>query len=340
MATDPTITAVANGGSPQPVKEQPNTYASKEASEALAEEIVEGESEDDLADAEESVDGELQAAAEDAGMTPNQIQNLKKKLKLKIDGEEVEEEIDWADEEGLKRHLQKAKAFDKRAQEFAEYKNQVEQLVKMLKEDPETLLERAGLNVDELAEKRLSRKIEEMKKSPEQLEKEKMQKELEEYRKKAKAAEEEKQRAEQERMRNEQAAEIENEIMKALDGGKTKLPKNNPRVAMRIGQMMYIATQNGYPNVTPKDVLPIVEKEWFDELRSYFDESSEDFIEEIVGKHNFDRVRKKRLAKRPAAKTTTANQLVKDTGTKPKMDDEDSGKPKRTFKKYFSIHDD
>ena len=69
---------------------------------------------------------------------------LKKKLKLKVDGEEYEEEIDFNDDENLRKHLQKSKAFDKRAKEFTGYKSQVEQLLKMLEEDPEALLEKMG----------------------------------------------------------------------------------------------------------------------------------------------------------------------------------------------------
>lgn len=338
MAADPVITQVANGGSPQPVKEQPNNYATKEDAAALAETIVDGEPTEEELDAADATDLQQAAAVE----ATKQIQDLKKKLKLKVDGQDVEEELDFADDEGLRRHLQKSKAFDKRAQEYAQYKNQVEALVKMIQENPEEILQRAGHDVDGLAEKILARKLDEMKKSPEQLEKEKMQKELEDYRKRAKESEAEKERSLQEKMRNEQAASIENEIMEALSSGKTKLPKNNPKVAMRIGQMMYIATQNGYPNVTPKDVLPIVEKEWFDEIRGYFDESTEDMIEELVGKNNFDRLRKKRLARRPATKTATANQIAKDTGTKRPSEDDDkkSKENRKTFKKYFSLTDD
>jgi len=74
---------------------------------------------DDLGDI-----GGLEAAAEE--LTPKQVQELKKKLKIKVDGEEFEEELDFNDEEGLKRHIQKAKAFDKRAKEFSKYKADVD----------------------------------------------------------------------------------------------------------------------------------------------------------------------------------------------------------------------
>ena len=94
---------------------------------------------DDLGDI-----GGLEAAAEE--LTPKQVQELKKKLKIKVDGEEFEEELDFNDEEGLKRHIQKAKAFDKRAKEFSKYKADVDSLLTMLQSDPEALLEKMSIS--------------------------------------------------------------------------------------------------------------------------------------------------------------------------------------------------
>ncbi len=335
--SDSTIAAVANGGSPQPVKVQEASPVSKDQHEAVANEVTgdSGAPGDDLDSAEAAI-----LAAEEAGkITKQEAQALKKKLLIKVDGQEMEEELSWDDEEGLKRHLQKSKAFDKRVKEYSTYKGQVDQFLKQLKDNPESVLEKMGFNIDEFAEKRLSKKVEEMSKSPEQLAREKMEQELDDLRKKMKMTEEQKEQSEMEKLRNEQAASIQSEIQTALESATTKLPKRNPFVVQKIAQNMILAMKNGYPEVTAKDVIPIVEKQWREELKSYFDTSSEDIIEELVGKENLNRYRKTRIsaAKASGKQTQTAKQVVKDTGMTRK---EEKPKEPKSFKKLFSYHDE
>jgi hypothetical protein len=327
--SDDFISSVVNGGSPQPVKEQAPTLTSNDADQLAHEangDVQDISSEDDIA-----------AAVQAGEISKKEAQVLRKKLVLKVDGEEIEEEVDWNDEDGLKKHLQKSKAFDKRSKEFSSYKTNVDAFLKRLQDDPESLLEEMGYDVDSMSEKRLSKKIEELKKSPEQLEKEKMQKELESLKKRIESEEKEKERLELEAKRNQHAMEIQEGIMKGLEDTKSKLPKDNPRVIEMIGQNMLFAMKNGYPNVTPKDVIPIVERQYRDEIRKFMDISPEDLIEEFVGKDNLARYRKKQLAaSRSSVKTETPKQMIRDTGTsKPK----EEVKEKKSFKKLFSYHD-
>ncbi len=321
--------AVASGDSPQP-----NSDAAKATNldaESYENEMF-PESEEQHASSEETTEAAIDAAQKAGDITKQEAKELKKKLKLKVDGKEIEEELDFNDDEGLKRHLQKSKAFDKRSQEFASYKNQVDQLVQLLQNDPEAFLEKAGINVDQLSEKRIQKRIEEMSKSPEQIEREKMQKELEDLRKEKKRIEEEKTKAEEEKLRNKYASEVESELEDLLGSGKFKLPQKNLKVMQRVAQTMLSAMDAGFSNVSVKDVLPLVEKEWMEELRSYFDTSTEDLIEEMVGKTNLDRLRKKRLAARP--KPQSAKQII-DTGKKAEVEDED--RPKKKMKDFFNL---
>jgi len=276
-------------------------------------------------------------AAEEAGeITKKEAQSLKKKLKIKIDGNEEEVEIDFNNEEDLKRHYQKSKAFDKRAKEYASLRNTVESLMQDLDTDFEGAMRKLGKDPEKMAVEFLKKQVAELEKSPEQVEREKMQRELEELRQEKKRSEEERQNLELEKMRNQYATEIENDITNAISG--SSLPKGNPRVVKRIAQTMYQVMEMKdakgepmYPDVKVKDVLPIVEKEWKEELRSYFDSSQEDMIEELVGKHNLEKLRKKRLAKRPNAPAQTMAS-IKDTGTKGQVEDD---KPKKTYKDFF-----
>lgn len=324
-----TMSEINSGASPAPIEQSNVQPESNESAESSNNQMGFSSGENDLS-TEDAID-----AAEAAGdISEKEAKERKKILKLKVDGEEFEETVDLDDEEALKKHLQKSKAFDKRLKEFSGYKSQVDQLLNMLQNDPEALLEKMGLNVDELAEKRLSRKIEEMKKSPEQLEREKMEKELEDLRKEKKKAEEERQKAELEKMRNEQAQQIETDISEALDSAKSILPKKNPIVMQRIAQTMLMAMKNGYPEVTAKDVIPLVEKQWKNELNEFFSVVPEEVLEQLVGKNNIDRYRKKRIAAKPKVETKTANQVVKETGKKVEEKPSEKVSYKDFFKNY------
>jgi hypothetical protein len=332
--SDSVTASVASGNSPQPASEvsQSSDYnelqsQTEEAMGLESDEMSDDSIDEISADAAQSID----EAAKKGDISKTQAQELKKKLKLKVDGQEYEEEIDFNDDENLKKHFQKSKAFDKRVSEFQSYKAQVDQLLKMLDEDPEALLEKMGKNVDELAEKRLTRKVEELKKSPEQLEREKMESELKELRDAKKKADEDRKNSELERMRNEQAQQIETDISSALDSTKSMLPKKNPLVLQRITSAMLMAMKNGYPNVTAAQVIPLVEKQWKQELNEFFNVLPEDTLEMLVGKNNFDRVRKSRVSQQKA-KTQTAKQIVQETGTKVEVED---NKPKKRMRDFF-----
>lgn len=311
--------AVASGGSPQPASE----VAQHSDYQAVENETVEAMGlggEETIEEVQDSAEHQINAAQQKGDITKSEAQALKKKLLLKVDGQEYEEEVDFNDEEGLKKHLQKSKAFDKRLKDFSTYKSQVDQLLEMLDKDPEALLEKLGKNVDEMAEKRLSRKIEEMKKSPEQLEREKMEQELQELREEKKKAKADAEKSELERLRNEQAQQIETDISSALDSAKSMLPKKNPLVLQRVSAAMLLAMQNGYNEVTAKDVIPLVEKQWKQELNEFFAVLPEDTIEMLVGKENFDRVRKTRVSQKKV-QTTTAKQIAQPTGNKAESDE-------------------
>ncbi len=315
---------------------EPITGATPEATQ-LAEDMGQG-----LAAAPEAVVEDLsspeaiEAAAKAGDITKDKALSLKRKLKLKVDGKDFEEEVDLGDDAYLIRELQKSKAFDKRMQEFSAYKKQVDELVSMLENDPEALLEKLGKNVDDIAEKRLTRKLEQMQKSPEQLEKDKMSKELEDLRTESKRIKEEKETAQLENARSQQAQLIEKDIKAALSKAETVLPKNNPEVMRRIGQAMFLAMQKGYNDVSAADVIPYVEKQYRAELQELFKVIPEDTIEALIGKEPLDRLRKARVAKSkaPAAATEVVN-----TGKTSKLLEKDaSNKPTKRFNDFFSFN--
>lgn len=264
---------------------------------------------DDSSLDEDSID-EAQASGE---ISKVEAKALKKKLKLKVDGQDIDFD-EPESEEDKKRYYQKALAFDKRAKEQAEYKSQVDQVLQMLQQDPEALLERMGYNVDEMAEKRLHRKIEELKKTPEQLEAEKMRSRLEELEKKEKEANERAAKSELERMKNEQSTKIENDIYEALDNTKSILPKKNPAVLQRIAQTMVFAISKGYANVEAKDVIPLVEKQYREEYAQILGASSDDILEALAGKERLSSYRKAQVQQKKNVPRVGKPQ-IQDTGS-------------------------
>jgi hypothetical protein len=313
---------------------QPAIEASENTDfDAIANEVNEELLDDEASD--DSVEA-IDAAAKAGQISKKEAVELKKKFKIKVDGEESEEELDFSDEESVKKHLQKSRAFDKRVKDFSSYKSQVEQMLQLLQTDPEGALEKLGIDVDGLSEKRLSRKIDEMKKSPEQIEREKMEKELEDLRSEKKKLNEAKEQAELEKLRNEAATQIQDDISGALTSAKSILPKNNPLVMQRIAQTMMFAMKNGYPQVTAKDVIPLVEKQWKEEMNQLAASLDDDALEQLVGKANLDKYRKSRIQKKTAVKTETAKQVVKDTGSK-KSDSQPKEQVKRNFKDVFDF---
>ena len=284
--------------------------------------VLDGDSENNeqMADSEEGIE--------------EKIQELKKKLKLKVDGEEFEEELDFNDEDRLKRALQKEKAFDKRSQEWASYQKQVNQFMEALKSNPGDVLRQMGHDLDELAYNHLQQAVEEAKKSPEQLAQEKMQKELEDLKAEKERLSKEKEEAELERLKNEEAAKIENDIKSALDDTETILPKKNPWVLRKVAETMILAIQNGYPEVTASQVIPLVEQQFMNDLQSMFDVFPEEVIEKVVKKQNLDRYRKKRLGRKKQVNTKTAKQIAQPTNNKVPADGKEPVK-KKTYKDLF-----
>lgn len=287
-----------------------------------------GDDEESEEDVEEEVEEESEESEKD-----KEIKELRKKLKLKVHGKEIEKELDWNDEDSIKRELQKSAAFDKVSQDFSQMKKQVGSFIQRLQENPGAVLAEMGLDVDKLSENHLQQRVEDMKKTPEEREKEEMRKQIEDYKQKLEAQEKARQEAEIEQMRNQYATEIESDITSALDSGKTTLPKS-PLVIKRVAETMMLAMQQGFHDVSAADVLPVVEKQFKNELQEMFGVLPEDTLEALIGKNNLDRIRKKRVKKRNV-QTKTARQVSKETGKVTQPEVEEQPKENRKFTDVF-----
>lgn len=297
---------------PNPVVETPVVDSTTpESQDTTVQDNLSAGSDDSFSDDIQDDLSDIDAAEASGQISSEEAKQLKKVLKIKVDGEEFEETVDFNDEEGLKRHIQKARAFDKRAKEHAKFKADVDNLMAMLQNDPEAVLEKLGLNVDDFAEKRLAKKIDELKKSPEQIEAEKMRKKLEEYEAREKQLKEQAEKAEFERLKDEEARAIQTEIMEAVETS-AFLPKGDPEVYGQIGQLMAIAMSKGITNVTPKSVLPYVEKAYERRISSLVNKLDDAGLEKLM-KARLDQYRKNKVqSKKPAPPAPK----VVDTGKK------------------------
>jgi hypothetical protein len=300
--------------------------ASAEATEQISPEVIEGGAEQAIpAQAEQ----QLQDAVEDAiasGASEKEVKNLIKEFQLKVNGKIVNKKIDLSDENSLRNELQLAAAARQSMQESANLKKLYESEVTRLRQDPFSVLAELGLDPDQLAEMRIQQRIEEMKKSPEQLEREKIQAELQAAREEANKLKAEREAEQFEKLKDQAAAQIETEIEQALDSHKT-LPKSR-HIVKRIADSMLWAINNGYDDVTAEDVMPLVEKEWRDEMSRLMDDSPEDVLEQLIGQRNIERLRAKRLSAMAASNTKTASSIKPTAGSVQKQDD----KPREKIK--------
>lgn len=266
----------------------------------------------------ESAEAAVQDALE-AGDTA-EAQRLIKKFKLKVRGKEIEKEINLGDEDYIRNQLQLAEMSKVSMQESAEVKKAYQGLLEAMKSDPWSVLSELGLDSDSLAEARIQQRIEEMKKSPEQIEKEKYQKELSEAREEAKRLKEEKERMEMSKLQEQASTQIQSEINEALSQHKS-LP-NSKYVVRKIADSMLWAMNNGFPDVTAQDVIPLVEQEMRKEFDQFYDDMPDEMLEKFIGQKTTERMRKRRVAKAKSAPNAqvkpTAASVTQQLDNKPK----------------------
>lgn len=249
-----------------------------------------------------------------------EIAKLKKKLK--VGGKEIE-----VDEDELVKRAQMGYSAEEKWQEAAQMRKQMENFVSLLQQDPGAALEKMGFNVDELAERRIQQRIEEMKKSPEQIEREKIEKELKALKEERQKEKDEAQSREIKQLQEKYAVELETEINSALDSNELGLPKS-PYIIKRMADVMIYAMKNKVPNFTAKKALEVVQSEVLEELNNMYSASPDEVFEKLVGK---DRLTKYRRGKVKKAKPVTSSD-VKSTGSRELQQAKEDNTPKQKIK--------
>lgn len=306
---------------PEAVVDESSEYESSESSEGL----------EQAQDGQEEASVEEQVAKANPDLSKKEIQKEAariKKLRLKVDGREIEEEVNLDDEEYLVKELQKAKAFNKRAQEYSQLQKEIQEFFDQLKKNPRKILQDPNIGIDmkELARQVIEDEIENSKKSPEQIEKEKLEAELASLKEKY-----EKEQKELKERENQRLMEMEFERYDAMIDGALKesdLPKS-PYVVKKLAEYMHLGVSNGI-NVSAKDVLPLVREEILSDIKSMFGAMPDEVLESVLGKDTIGRLRKRSIAK---AKTVSASQLQK----QPAKELEPKKVEKKSFKEFFKV---
>lgn len=252
---------------------------------------------DDVIDTEDASDSELaEVAASDDATAAEKAEakvELKRRMKFKVNGKDVERDIDLSDEAGLQELLQKGFAADERFQSASSLEKKMNEFAKLMQSDPMQALIAAGHDPDKLTEAYMQKRVEELSKSPEQQQLEKLQKEIEKERKLRETLENEKLTAEQAKVEAEYSRQLDDEITSALTS--SDLPKS-PYVVKRIAENLMLGIEQGNEDITVQDVLPIVERQIKDEIRQMFEAMPEDIIEKTLGTDVSTKLRKRRLS--------------------------------------------
>jgi hypothetical protein len=264
-------------------------------------------------------EGEIEAEALPEPVTKSPPPSSKKKFQLKVDGRDEDFELDLANEEEIRKHLQFSKAAQKRMQESAEMRKGVNELLEALRTDPIKVLTDPRLQIPEdvrrqLAESIISEEMEELTKSPEQKEKEKLQREYE--RLKAEVETEKKARSDAEfaRLQEQQAVQLDKEMSEAIES--SGLPKN-ARTVRYMAEALMFCLQNDL-DLSAKDLVPYVKKQTLGEFKEMISSLSDDDFEDWLGKDQISRLRKRNIQRAKAGTTAAA---IKPTGANtPKSD--------------------
>lgn len=231
---------------------------------------------------------ENEQGSEEKKEAPKEVQSFKKKLKLKVDGEEIEDEIDFNDEEGLKRKLQLSYAAKKRMEEAKAAKSKAFEIIKAFEEDPANVFKKLGPKGREAAERFLLEQIQEEMLDPKDKELRDLKKFKEEIEKERETQKEAAKRKELEAQEARYADEFQKTIISALD--KSGLPKS-PESIKRMAQIMSKNLELGL-ELTPDELALEVKNDMQGMLKSFIKDATGDQLVAMFGEDIANRIRK------------------------------------------------
>lgn len=229
---------------------------------------------------------------------------LTKKLKLKIDQQEFDEELPFEIDENdnkqvefLKRHLQMSKVAAKRMNEAAITRKQAEKFIEALQQDPMRVLSNPKLMGEEkfqkIAEEFLAKKIQEQMLSPEERNHIEMQEKLRRYEEQEKQAKEKEENDRIAKLQEHYQEQYTKTITQALES--SQLPKNAFTIK-RMAQLMQQNINHGL-ELEPQYIAQLVREDYQKEIQSLIGNSNPDQLISLFGEETINKVRKHDLEK-------------------------------------------
>jgi len=247
-------------------------------------------------------------------------------LDLTVDGKVIKEKINLKDKakfkEFMKNELQKSKAFNIKAQKAAEAEKRAAQaqsdmleLINYIKTNPKAVLRDPNIGVDlkKFAEDIIAEEIEQAAKSPEQIRQEELEKENRLLKEAIEQEKAEKEAQEMARLETEVATKVQNDILSALKTG--GLPES-PKAISMVAQALKLANKYRVP-VSAEEIIPVVKKQIFEEMKAAKAMLSEDDLEAMMGEETLKNMYKRYVSKAKAAKSTPSvpsSESIKPTG--------------------------
>ena len=300
-----------------------------------AEENLE-ENTDEISD--ESSDEDSESTDEEAlEEAKEELKSTIKKLNLKVDGEEIEREIDLADEDELIKLMQLAEMGNKRAQEASDLRKadmtreaQLEEFMNVLRTNPELILQDMGVDVNAFAEEMLTREVEKMKMSPEELELMELREEVKRIKESEEAAKNLAKQREEESLRDRFAADLEKNLIESIE--EYGLP-NSPHIVNELIHMVSVAHKQGI-ELEFSDVAPLVKEQYETDVRSRINGLSADDLVSILSEDKISNIVAKHIPETKAPVPSGLNE-IKEGGEK-KSDTETPRFRKESLNDFFN----
>lgn len=224
-----------------------------------------------------------------------------KKWKLKVDDKDIE--ID--SEEELIKKAQMGYSADKKWQEAAKMRKDLEDFVGLMQSDLGQAISLLELPIDiqrKFVDAFVERDLKEFEKTPEQKAQEKMQQELLTAKEKLALIEKEKEEARVSDQTRKYVQQFDQDISKALEA--SELPKS-PYYVKRIADVMKYAMGKGMKGITVQKAVEVIKNENQAELKDFLGKMSVEQLENYLGKDIFEKMRQKRVDEIKKVQATT-----------------------------------
>lgn len=282
----------------------------------------------------QEISSDVGEESQEVDLTPAEIKKYKQ-LKLKFNGRETVEdlpfEVDDAQLEWMTKQRQKAMLADHKANEYSQLEREVGAFIQELRANPKKALSNPaiGLDIKQFAAQILQEEIEQSQKSPEQIEKEGLEAELRAIREEREKEKQDMSAKELERLTEREYERYDNLMSSALEN--SDLPKS-PYIVKKMTELMMLGIENNI-DVSPADIIPMIREEMHRDIQEMFQVMPAEVIEQIIGKANLDKLRKKRVA--GAKPPVPVRSALADVGTR-KTEDK-KPQEQKTMKDFFGF---